>query len=143
MTKLKQNLRENIKDACAFIEKEQYVLAEKASGFKVGDRVRVVESAERCECGWQNSWTGEMTDAIGKVFTIIKLNSDGGTGIVLNSKYEPGYPFFVLEKVEDIKVNLNADYAAVCDVNGFQVGCQTFTWDVLDKLSTARNRLTR
>ena len=64
------------------------------SGFKVGDRVSVVDTAESKECGWDDVWVIPMTHSVGKEYTILQIHSNR---IGLDNSYS--YPYFVLEPV--------------------------------------------
>ena len=89
-----------------------YLDLHKASGLKVGDKVKVTRKAEDYENGWGDIWDDEsMDDSVGKVFEITSDAQYGG-GFLLNSNW---YPYFVLEKVEEEwiikhKAKTNKDY---------------------------------
>ena len=74
----------------------------KASGLKVGDRVRVTRSAENHEDGWENSWY-LMDSFVGGVFTIAKDRGQKGFEL---SGTEKDFPCFVLQKVTTMGVPL-------------------------------------
>jgi len=75
----------------------EYEIKQKAAGFKVGDRVKVVMIAHNHENGWDNTWTSMMDKYVGEEGDITFICS-GSKGIHLDSGYN--FPFFVLERVE-------------------------------------------
>lgn len=77
-----------------------YLEKHKASGLKVGDRVRVLRAAEDEEGGWDNTWPPEMDDYVGKCGTITEDFDEPGFYVQFEDGDEWGFPFFVLEKVE-------------------------------------------
>jgi hypothetical protein len=86
----------------------KYLKGHKASGLKVGDKVRVLRKAKDHEGGWDGGWVDENNESIGKVFTITQ--DEGLLGFELNDAPDPfpeklfegyNYPFFVLEKVKE------------------------------------------
>ena len=88
---------------------EEYIKDEEASGFKVGDKVKILRKAIDNEDGWGCSWIPEMDKAIGEIGTISKIYSKLGQGIQIdfNDPTLPlyyAYPYFVLEKVEERKI---------------------------------------
>ena len=90
---------------------EDYLAAHKASGLKVGDKVRVMRKAVSREGGWDASWNDEyMTPFVGGVFTIWSDRQEIGFELERNGEYFY-FPYFVLEKVEPkvIWVNLNEE----------------------------------
>lgn len=67
------------------------------SGFKVGDKVKVLRSAEDFENGWDEEWVSRMDSSIGTEDVICA--DFGKNGFEL--KYAGfNYPYFVLEKIE-------------------------------------------
>jgi hypothetical protein len=73
-----------------------YLTGHKASGIKVGDRVRVTRTAGQGENGWENTWIKEdMNQSVGNVFTI-QADSDD-RGFTLSDKFNLMYPYFCLE----------------------------------------------
>lgn len=85
-------------------EQEAYLTLHKASGLKVGDKVRVLRKAKDHEMGWVNSWMEGMDKNVGRVLEIEKDN--GRIGFILDNGLPLGHPFFVLELV---KTALEAD----------------------------------
>ena len=77
-----------------------------AKNFKVGQKVRVARRANNFEYGWRLVWIRDMSDAVGKVFTIlymdknlgVRLDTTGGTC---------WFPFTVLEAVDAKKKERN------------------------------------
>ena len=100
-------------------EQEAYLVLHKASGIKVGDRVKVLRKAASRELGWGNSWVSKMDEAIGKEFNV---DSDdvSGTGVRLGSYLR--FPFFVLEKVSSAD-DLPASITEAIEKGDF--GCRT------------------
>jgi hypothetical protein len=77
---------------------ECYKKMQEASGIKVGDKVKVLRKASRFENGWNNSW--KMDDAVGNIYAVVKVESDHDIHLSYNDGHF-GFPFFVLEKIED------------------------------------------
>ncbi len=67
---------------------------------KLGDKLKVLCTAETRERGWQNSWEPEMTASVGKLGTIMYLNPNDSAGISLSidgvDQRNFGFPYFVL-----------------------------------------------
>lgn len=64
--------------------------------YGIGDKVKIVNKAERNDFGWNNSWTGAMAE-IGEEQTIRNFNFlERSNGITLEDGYS--YPFFCLER---------------------------------------------
>lgn len=76
---------------------DDYLAGHKASGLKVGDRVRVMRKAKDREHGWEAVWLHSMNGMVGRNVTI---SEDGGViGFKIeNANYS--LPHFILEKVE-------------------------------------------
>lgn len=49
--------------------------------------------------------------------------------------------FKVFNGINEVKVELNAEYTATVSEKGVKVGCQLFPLDVIDKLVAARNEI--
>lgn len=77
-----------------------YMDGHKASGIKVGDRVRITRKASRCERGWNNTWTPVMDAAVGSEGTVL-FDWDVSGFRVDVGKFPLSYPYFVLEKVTE------------------------------------------
>ncbi len=73
-----------------------------SSGLKVNDWVRVTRAAKSHENGWDNCWTNEMDQSVGK--TVRVLEDRQNYGFVLSDTDDFDFPSFVLEKVEEPKV---------------------------------------
>ena len=69
---------------------------------KIGDTVRVLGEYKDYTDGWSNSWTQEMTDCIGKEYTIgsTQLGANGIKLMTLDQNYWFCFPYFVLEPVK-------------------------------------------
>ena len=68
---------------------------------KVGDTVLVTAKAKDRTRGWNNTWTLEMSECVGKEFKVLKIDSQ--TGVRLNihtDRFNPAFPAFVLAKVD-------------------------------------------
>lgn len=77
-----------------------YLKGHKASGIKVGDRVKVVRRAADLEGGWVNGWDHDHMDAaIGREFKIERDCGSLGFSIDVGDDWYD-FPYFVLEKVE-------------------------------------------
>jgi hypothetical protein len=78
-----------------------YIEKHKASGIKVGDKVKVTRIAASSEQGWKNAWVYEMDSMVGEILEVV--SDDGSLGFDLrdnetNDSYQ--FPHFVLEKVQ-------------------------------------------
>jgi len=86
-----------IEEAIKEVKEEVYLKYQKASGLKVGDKVRVLRKAEDFENGWTNAWVEEEMDrTVGQTDIIESIQDYGGINLESNGL---GYPFFVLKKV--------------------------------------------
>lgn len=84
--------------------RQVYMDAAKACGLKDGDAVRVTRAAISHEAGWGNIWVSAMDKYIGCIGTVRDCNLGGAMGVTV---IFPGgtlhvFPYFVLEKVEDM-----------------------------------------
>ena len=75
-----------------------YIDDHRASGFQVGDRVKVFASCRSRSSGWRNSWEREMSAMVGRTSFI--SHDDGFHGFRLGNGYF-SYPWFVLEKINE------------------------------------------
>jgi len=102
-------------------KKDKYIREQDRCGLKVGNKVKVVRSAEDHEDGWSNTWPEQMDEMIGKELEITKLSF---FGIQLDNRFS--YPFFVLE----LMPGYPSDKVLKCPMCG---------WDmcVMDKMSEA------
>ena len=74
-----------------------YITLQSASGIKPGDTVKVTRKANSFDMGWTNGWEKEMTECVGKTFTVgLTCGSNGIDLIDTNASF----PFFVLEKIK-------------------------------------------
>lgn len=80
------------------LEKISYEEAQKASGLKVLDWVKITRKAEKGEKRWDNEWTPVMDNNIGKIGQIEYISQYGIT-VVVSNDIGFVYPFFILEKV--------------------------------------------
>ena len=81
---------------------ESYYERQKESGFKIGDRVRVIKIVEDYTDGWKNTWVPQMSKRVGKEGTICNIGSfDEGIVIEWHENEYFSYPYFVLEKIHD------------------------------------------
>jgi len=113
---------------------EAYMSMQNACGIKKGDTVKVLYAAETRVMGWQNSWTSEMDNNIGKELVVYEVD---GYGLNLEGL---GYPFFVLQKiksgVENIKIS--DEYEAIIQEDaGIKVGCQKVSFDKIEEIYIA------
>jgi len=77
-------------------------------GLKIGDKVKVIKSADKNDNGWENTWVCEMDDMIDRYYKI--LNFDGSYGVQLRDPRHTRsfhFPYFVLEK--DINFELPSE----------------------------------
>ena len=68
-------------------------------GLKVGDNVKVLRKFEDEELGSCPDWNPEMSETIGEVGEVIKINTNH-IRVNFGDNDDWGYPFMVLEKVE-------------------------------------------
>ena len=94
-------------------EQDVYLKNHNESGFKVGDRVKVIRKAERRENGWQNGWTVEMTNVLEQEKVLTIHGPGSASGFPMKEGYS--YPYYCLEKVEPTKVG---DYVQVDEIYG-------------------------
>ena len=80
-----------------------YIDSHKASGLKVGDRVKVLRKCKSYKDGWGNTWESEMDSSIGNVYEIVVDKGTFGFRLPLdNDRY--CFPYFVLEKIKTKKI---------------------------------------
>ena len=75
-----------------------YIDDHRASGFQVGDRVKVFATCRSHSGGWQNTWEREMSAMVGETSFI--SSDEGVCGFTLAAGY-CSYPWFVLEKINE------------------------------------------
>lgn len=81
------------------IQQRIYEDAQKASGLKVGDWVKITREAEDYECGWGMQWRAPIIH-IGKIGRINLIGGKEGIRVNLENENVGHYfPYFVLEKV--------------------------------------------
>lgn len=79
-----------------------YLEKHNASGFEVGDRVRILRDSYEGEDGWEDVWNVLMNDHIGGVGKIVGDQETWGFVVLCdNTDEEWNFPYFVLEKVEE------------------------------------------
>lgn len=78
------------------------------SGFKVGDKVRVLRKAGNYEMGWgttwakkKDNWVGEIGEVVDVDLLALEVGFTIGFNIGLKEEESWYFPFFVLEKVEE------------------------------------------
>jgi hypothetical protein len=77
--------------------------------FNKGDKVKVVKKVPK-EDGWENGWTHVMDKAIGKEFTVAKVDEKCGVYFDERETVGYGFPQSSLEKV-DLKISHHEYYA--------------------------------
>jgi transcription antitermination factor NusG len=99
-TTYKENNPES-EDVCKMSYRELEKKWIKENNIEVGDKVKIIRRASDYEEGWNNIWTGEMLEYIGKEVTVYDL---GGCsrGIKIEEK-NFCFPYFVLEPVKKQK----------------------------------------
>jgi len=122
--------------------KDAYAAMQLASGFKVGDVVKVLRKGKHYEMGWNAEWNeGGMSDLVGLTSVIRDVNPN--SGFQLSNRY--WYPFFVLGVTKGAKtttkVVLNDTYTAEVSEKEVKVGCQTFPYSVIKKIVAAHDKL--
>ena len=75
---------------------------QKKSGIEAGDRVKVIRRARNYESGWGLEWSDNMDNCVSEILTVNFNAGDWG----FYFKNIGWIPFFVLEKVADIKVEI-------------------------------------
>lgn len=91
---------------------DDYLRGHRASGIKVGDRVKVLRRAGDGEGGWEGSWTPKTDDFIGKEFTV-SLNLDKG-GFALKGTNFAVVPYFILQKIITSPVKWEPRLREIC-----------------------------
>lgn len=112
------------------------------NGLKAGSTVKLLCKAQNHEDGWDNSWTFSMDKNIGEVGIIESIGTDDGISVSFDGSATFSYPYWVLKPSErtDIEVELNDRYTAIVKGDHIRVGCQSITFDTLDKLMLAVNQ---
>jgi hypothetical protein len=83
-------------------EYEKYIMQQEACGLCIGDKVRVTRKADTHEQGWDNSWEPDMDKSVGCIGTIIQIPVSGGIEMEFEDNDDSyGFPFFVLEKIDE------------------------------------------
>ncbi len=94
---------------CCIIRKKELPYAARQTkwladnGINKGDKVRIVRKADNNEGGWDNFWTPDMDEAVGKVGTVSCISTNWGALGIEVDVLDVGpfsYPYFVLEKVK-------------------------------------------
>ena len=90
--------------------KDCYQVMQNACGIKVGDRVRLLRIAKSYEMGWPSAWPGLWDEdlvkqLIERIATVKSINSTGIYIFFDNTMFGAYVPWFVLEKIEEPKVN--------------------------------------
>ena len=119
------------------MNKKNYIKMQKLAGFKVGDKVKVISKCPDYHMGWSTTWDECMK--VGETLVIEKINDY--LGMYCDDGYY--YPFFVLEKANDIKIQLNSDYEAIVTEKEVIVGCQKFTHDKILEVASAIKEIKR
>jgi len=89
-----------------------YLKAHKASGFEIGDKVKVLRSAKNGEQGWNNIWNPRMDDYVGHTFTVTADYDSVGFGL---TEGPFTFPWFVLELIEKKQENpIKIDFDTGC-----------------------------
>lgn len=84
---------------------QEYQAKQGESGFKIGDRVRILRKANSHESGWGTVWLNCMDALVGKVGTIEDATFEDGFRIKVPGETGCYYfPYFVLEKVSKRKM---------------------------------------
>lgn len=93
---------------------EVYLIGQRESGIKVGDRVRLLRVAEDHEAGWDNSWISDMTGHVGETGEITYIKGNVGVCVKFPRGIEYHYPFFVLQKVARHVFSITEDGELIC-----------------------------
>lgn len=108
-----------------------------------GDIVKITHKVPRENLGWDNSWVGEMDDAIGNEYTVRTTSNTG----VYFKEISNGFPAQCIEFIRKanksiIIDNLTEEYSAeVLPANMIKVGCQTVTREKFKELYQATQKL--
>lgn len=80
-----------------------YLALQKASGLKIGDTVQVIGKVPTRHLGWDNGWTVNMDQTIGKEYVITHINGVYGIGL---EGTEAQFPVYALKfiKSSDTKI---------------------------------------
>ena len=85
---------------------EAYKKMHENCGIKVGDTVKVLRRAEYHEMGWGTSWNVYMNNSIGNEYVVSDVSSqDFLLDVSKDCNVSYWFPFFVLEKVKDGKLD--------------------------------------
>ena len=98
---------------------EAYLILHKASGLKVGDKVRIVRSFEKNEHGVSQGWDAEMEECIGKEGEIARDLDEKGFRVMCPRSWV--WPFYCLERVAPEPILINGDVVEFGE-DGLQVG---------------------
>jgi hypothetical protein len=86
--------------------REEYMKLEANCGLKVGDKVRATRFPKRYERGWGNyPWFPGVKTFVNIIGVVVSITREGGQGILVEiNNIRAHYPYFVLEKVEEISM---------------------------------------
>lgn len=76
-----------------------YLNGHKASGLRIGDRVRITRKADNAENGWKSYWAPIMDCTVGEIGTIESDDNYYGFKVNVGPGGDWRYPYFILEKV--------------------------------------------
>lgn len=125
------------KEAKELSDRELYTQMQKLSGFKEGDRVKIVRGFKGHEWGANCGYFQELNDWIGKEVTITNIIDTG-----MEVEGEWWFPFFCFELVKrSVEVKLNKEYTAIVagDKQTVTVGCQVFSREKILELAKELN----
>ena len=82
---------------------ETFLAYHNASGFAIGDNVKILRAAKSYKFGWDNTWTKGTNNCVGKIGKIVANYNECGWGISFggSSIANFAFPDFVLEKVDE------------------------------------------
>lgn len=120
--------------------REAYLVTHNASGFRVGDKVRVLREAVDYEAGWRTVWAPAMDCMVGNAYSI--TNDSQGLGFRLDGDFH--FPWFVLELVERAPESVTltvGDYDAKITAERAVVGGQTIPFAQVEAVYNAMQKL--
>lgn len=81
--------------------KNAFISFHNASGFKVGDKVKITRKANTYEMGWNGCWDSAMDACINKIGEIVGDINNHGWRVKFTDVNMWDLPDFILQKVED------------------------------------------
>ena len=124
---------------------EAYTILQEASGFAVGQQVKVLRAVPSRAHGWGADWTPGKNAYVGGTFTITSIDPSRGIRLIRDGLADGHYfPFFVLERFQREYINVYgvAGYTARVYPDRIGVGCQSVSAAKLAELVEAQATIT-